>query len=74
MLYTERHDRIDYIVTVVFECFHRFLPRHGGLVHDELDILLFKSRVINLFVIVVFLFGLLLLGLFLALVVGMVVA
>ena len=59
VLYTQRHNRVDYIVPVFLESFDCFLPGHRSLSHDELDVFALETTVIDLLVVVIVLFGLL---------------
>jgi len=57
VLYTQRHDRVDYIVPVLLESFYSFLSGHRSLSHDKLDVLAFEATVIHFFIVVIVLFG-----------------
>lgn len=51
-LYAESHDRVDYVVVVLFQCLDSLVPRDTCLGHDQLDILVFQSGSVNLLTIV----------------------
>lgn len=70
--YTQCHNRVDYIVPILLQCFHSFLPRHISLRHHQLDVLAFQPAVIHFLVVVIILFRLL--GFFFAFAVIVVVA
>jgi hypothetical protein len=78
-LYWEGHDGVDNIIVVLLEGLDSLLPRDTGLLHDELNVLGLKTRVIDLllvFLVFLLLFVVVLLvldGLALALVVMVVV-
>jgi hypothetical protein len=59
VLYTQRHNRVDYVVPVLLESFYSFLPGHRSLSHDELDVFALETTVIDFLVVVIILFGLL---------------
>ncbi len=62
----QRHDRVDNVVVVFFQCLDRLLARHAGLRLDQLNVLVLNARGIDLVVIVILL-------LLLSLVIGAVV-
>ena len=53
MLDTQRHDRVDDIIIVLFQSFDCLLARYSGLCHDELDVLILDAVGINLFFVVI---------------------
>lgn len=59
-LYAESHDRINDIVVVLLESLDSLLSGDTGLLHDELNVLGLKTRVIDLLVVILFLLVLLL--------------
>ena len=59
VLYTQRHNRVDYIVPILLEGFDCFLPGHRSLSHDKLDVFAFETTVIDFLVVIIVLFGLL---------------
>ena len=56
--YTQCHDRIDNVISILLQCIDRFLPRHVRLSHYEFNVLALQPGVINLLVIIVILFRL----------------
>jgi len=52
-LYTQRHNRIDYIIPIILQRLNSLLPRHTSLRHHQLNILLLEPRIINFFAVVV---------------------
>lgn len=71
-LYAESHDRVDDVVVVLLQGLDGLLAGDGSLLHDKLDVLGLKTRVIDLLTVILLLLGLLL-DLALALVVSVVV-
>jgi hypothetical protein len=43
-LYAQSHDRVDYIVVILLQCLDSLLSGHACLSHDQLDILVLKTR------------------------------
>jgi hypothetical protein len=43
VLDTQCHDRVDYIVVVLFQCLDSLLAGHVGLGHDKFDVLVFDA-------------------------------
>jgi hypothetical protein len=73
--YTQCHDRVDYIVPVVFQSFDGLLPTDVGLCHDEFDILRLQAAIVDLLIIIIVFLRLLVLNsLALALVFRVIVA
>jgi hypothetical protein len=52
VLYAKRHNGVDYIVVVLFQCLDSLLPRNRRLLHDQLNILALESRLVHLLAIV----------------------
>jgi hypothetical protein len=67
------HDRVDYIVVVLFERLDSFLARNAGLCHDKFNVLVLNAVRVYLFVIFLFLLGLALVAVTSVVVAGMVV-
>lgn len=55
MLDAKCHDRVDYIVVVLFEGLDGLLPADVGLGHDELDVLVLNALGVDLLIIVLLL-------------------
>lgn len=53
MLHAQRHDRVDYIVVVLFQRLDSLLSRRRGLLHDELNVPAFQAVLVNHFIVVV---------------------
>ena len=47
-LYAQCHDRVDYIIVILLQCLNSLLSGNACLSHDQLDILVLKTRSINL--------------------------
>jgi hypothetical protein len=47
-LYAQSHDRVDYIIVVLLQCLDSLLSGNACLGHDQLDILVLKTRSIDL--------------------------
>jgi hypothetical protein len=56
--YTQCHDRIDNVISILLQCFDRFLPRHICLSHYKFNVLALQPGVINLLIIIIILFWL----------------
>ena len=54
-LYAQGHDTVDNVVVVLLEGLDGLLPRNAGLLHDELDVLGLKARVVNLLIVILLL-------------------
>lgn len=52
-LHAQRHNGVDYIIVVLLQRLDSLLPRHGRLLHDELDVLALKSLFVNLLSIII---------------------
>jgi hypothetical protein len=59
ILYTQRHDGVDYIIPVLLKSLDCFLSRHRRLGHDELDILALKTAVVDFLIVIIVLLWLL---------------
>lgn len=59
-LYTESHDRVDYVAVVLFQCLDSLVAGNVCLGHDKLNIFVLKSLGVNL--LIIFLLLLLLVG------------
>ena len=59
-LYAESHDGVDDIVVVLLQGLDGLLAGDGSLLHDKLDVLGLKTRVIDLLTVILLLLGLLL--------------
>ncbi len=57
--YTQCHDRIDYVISVLFQCLDSLLPRNIGLGHNKFDVLAFQPCIIDFLLIIIILFRLL---------------
>jgi hypothetical protein len=56
-LYTESHDRIDYVILIFLQCLHSLVPRDIRLLHHEFDVFCFQTRIVNfLTIIILFIF------------------
>jgi nitrogen fixation/metabolism regulation signal transduction histidine kinase len=51
-LYAQSHNRVDYIIVVLFQCLDSLLSGDACLGHDQLDVLILKTRSIDLLSIV----------------------
>jgi len=61
MLDTQCHDRVDYIVFVLFQCFDSLLAGHIGLGHDKFNVLVLDAIGVHfLAIVLLFLLGLVL--------------
>jgi hypothetical protein len=65
------HDRVDYVILILFQCFDCFLSRHISLSHHQLNVLALQLAIIDFLVVIIILFRLL--GLFFALAVIVIV-
>ena len=59
-LYAESHDGVDDIIVVLLQGLDGLLAGDGSLLHDKLDVLGLKTRVIDLLTVILLLLGLLL--------------
>lgn len=51
-LYAQSHDRVDYVVVILFQRLDRLVAGDAGLGHDELDVLVLKTFGVDLLLIV----------------------
>jgi hypothetical protein len=47
ILYAQSHDRINYVVVVLFQCLDSLVSRDACLGHDKLNILIFETGSID---------------------------
>ena len=55
LLYAQSHDGIDYVVVILLQCLHSFVPRDTCLSHDKLNVLVLKTCSIDLLSIILIL-------------------
>lgn len=52
-LHAQCHDRVDYVVVVLFQGLDSLLAGHGSLLHDKLNVLALKALLVDFLIVVV---------------------